>query len=503
VRARRRWGTATVICAVVGLLATQLQFVSGSLPFLRQTSYRRVPVVVVVLDELPVASLMNGLGHVDAATFPSFGRLAQRSTWFRNATTTGVMTRDALPALLTGSAKRSDGKRPHNLFTLLGGAYDINVVERFPEYCPPDACRVRRPGKLGKWTEDFGFFPRGDRGRRFSEFIQMIEPQDEPNFYLLHSVLPHSPWRFLPTGQIYPEAEPEPGEIDVPGPGRKWSKDEWLTAQVYQRHLLQLKLVDRMLGVLIDRLRATGLYDKALMIVTADHGIGFEPGKHKRLVTKETLGAVGGIPMFVKTPGQRVGSVTDAPVEIVDVLPTIADLLDLSTTWSDVQGRSMFAPALTGRKRELDGLRLSAAGLEKYRAVALKENLFTRDESGALDLFSLRPPGAPPIVDQPRPLAASGDLSVAIPDLETYEMADVAGDSFPALLSGSVESAEQALIAIAVNGRIAAVTRTYTAGSRQRFHALLSPRFFGPAPNALDFYLVTPEALALLPEVAA
>ena len=82
-RARGRWGPIALLCLLVAVFITRVELAANPFPFLRQTSSLPVPVVVVVLDELPVASLMDGLGRVDAATFPNFGRLARRSTWYR------------------------------------------------------------------------------------------------------------------------------------------------------------------------------------------------------------------------------------------------------------------------------------------------------------------------------------------------------------------------------------------------------------------------------------
>jgi hypothetical protein len=42
-----------------------------------------------------------------------------------------------------------------------------------------------------------------------------------------------------------------------------WCRDE-VVARGYQRHLLQVGFVDKMIGELLDRLHQTGLYDRAL-----------------------------------------------------------------------------------------------------------------------------------------------------------------------------------------------------------------------------------------------
>ena len=43
------------------------------------------PVVMVVLDELPLTSLMDEQRQIDPTRFPNFARLAGESYWFRNA----------------------------------------------------------------------------------------------------------------------------------------------------------------------------------------------------------------------------------------------------------------------------------------------------------------------------------------------------------------------------------------------------------------------------------
>jgi hypothetical protein len=58
--------------------------------------------VVFALDELPLASLLDTQGHIDASNFPNLAWLAERSTWYRNATGTTQWTRDAFPSMLTG-----------------------------------------------------------------------------------------------------------------------------------------------------------------------------------------------------------------------------------------------------------------------------------------------------------------------------------------------------------------------------------------------------------------
>ena len=73
----------------------------------------RGPVVVIVLDEMPAATLMRADGTLNAERYPGFAKLAAASTWFRNASSPHAHTPQGVPANLTGDV--SDGTRSADL----------------------------------------------------------------------------------------------------------------------------------------------------------------------------------------------------------------------------------------------------------------------------------------------------------------------------------------------------------------------------------------------------
>ncbi|MGH2784686.1 MAG: sulfatase-like hydrolase/transferase, partial [Actinomycetota bacterium] len=365
-----------------------------------------VPVVMVILDELPVASLMTEQGGIDADAFPNFARLAAGSTWFRNATAVHDFTEIAVPAILTGSY--GDKRKlpiathyPQNLFTLLGGAYDVHASEAFTQLCPLSICTAtpkpappfwsrwrsmaadlriiyehvvappsfedRLPSIDQTWS-DFGgaggkpasAAPDAGAGKAvlpedplgdFRAFTGSITSGTRPALWFAHIEAPHAPWRYLPSGQEYPQRSPIPGRV-----GQVWGDDDWLLAQAYQRHLLQTAAVDRQLGLFLDKLEATGLYDRALVLVTADHGVSFRAGSDLRVIAKESAGEIASVPMFVKLPGQRAGAVSDRPVETFDVVPTIADVLEIDGMYP-TDGVSMLAEGPPRSQRIMRSMR--------------------------------------------------------------------------------------------------------------------------------------------------
>ena len=89
--------------------------------------------------------------------------------------------------------------------------------------------------------------------------------------------------------------------------------------------MLQVQYVDRLVGRLLDALRAGGLFDDAVIVVTADHGASFATGEPRRPANRANVGVIAPVPFFVKLPGQRDGRVDDRAVRTIDVLPTIAE----------------------------------------------------------------------------------------------------------------------------------------------------------------------------------
>ena len=103
------------------------------------------PIVVIQMDELPIASLMTTDGEINAERFPNFARLAEEGTWYRNATSVSPKTTDSVPSMMTGlvpelGALPTSADHPRSLFTLLGDQYEQHVTEPVTSVCPNTIC---------------------------------------------------------------------------------------------------------------------------------------------------------------------------------------------------------------------------------------------------------------------------------------------------------------------------------------------------------------------------
>lgn len=112
-----------------------------------------------------------------------------------------------------------------------------------------------------------------------------------------------------------------------------------------------IRSVDRWLGRFVDLLREQGIYDRALIVLTSDHGEEMaERGpdrvydQHGHTLYEELVH----VPLIVKLPGQRhAGARVSEVTRAVDVMPTILDLLGYAGDVPAMQGTSL-RPAWEG-----------------------------------------------------------------------------------------------------------------------------------------------------------
>lgn len=519
------------------------------------------PVVMLVLDELPTSSLMNGRGEI-AKRVPAFRELARDATWYRNATTVNDSTLRSLPGILAGRPGDSGeppiaSNFPTNLFTLLAdGGYDLHVQEPLTELCPERLCGERRRlptserlrslagdlsvvslhlllpddlreglSPIDRAWEGFGedggvegrapgeeaFDPAAfnDRQAKFAAFARAASrPGGSRRLTFAHLALPHSPWRFLPSGQQYE------GGDDFPGLGEeRWTGDESIIQQSWQRHLLQVGFVDRLVGVLIDRLKRTGTYDEALIIVVADHGVSFRAGDRRRPITESNFPDIAGVPLFVKAPGQQSGHRDDREARTVDLFPTIIDVLGGSPP-NEIDGKSLVSLG-TSRPQELEvGAGIGGSvSMDSDRFVLERDALVRRQArllgpgDGPSGVYRMGP-DVEQLGERVADLAVSParDQSVDIDESNSFSSVDPNGPLVPIRVAGTLTAGEVGVegpLAIAVNGRVVGSAQTFADGDQARFSSLIDPTVLRQGPNKVEVFASSSAGLERLGATAA
>lgn len=545
---------------VAPLLATTFGGALGA------TEIRRpAPVVMVVFDELSRLALLDGNGTIDAVRYPNFAALAGTATWYANATTVADHTVAAVPAILTGR-QPADHRlptaidHPHNLFTLLGATYEIRASEELTELCPEDLCpraagggaaastvpelvadaglillhalapigwRSALPDVQRRWTFDGDWLWNAvigaslrDPVASFKHFVTGIAPRSQPSLWFLHVMLPHSPYRYLRSGRSY---EPPQAQFGTP----LWAqpKDSALLAKLltrpldaedfssadreaarlnHLRYLHQVGFVDHLLGRLLHRLRNVGMFDETLLVVTADHGVCLRPGCSPRYANADNLEEITAVPLFIKVPGQRRGRVDERSVETIDIVPTIAELLDATLPWP-VDGQSLVAADFVERPEK--GV-YTPRGREDMFALTRLAVPATRPATSAGRAHQLALFGAGTPLDGRAPNAALAMLldrpvaslpTAAAPFAATLDHADRFADvrprsgSLPAFVQGTVDAAGAAgtPLAISVNGIVRAVTEVLPDGSQTpAFGALIPEPAWRPGANRVEVHAV-------------
>ncbi|MCC6488366.1 MAG: sulfatase [Candidatus Hydrogenedentes bacterium] len=143
-----------------------------------------------------------------------------------------------------------------------------------------------------------------------------------------------------------------------------------------------IRSVDEALGEFFNKLKAWDLYDRALIIVTADHGEHF--GEHGQYLHEHLYEGAARVPLLVKFPGgKHAGRRIDAMVTLMDIPPTVLDVLDLEAPSMD--GRSLL-PIIDGG----DGESMVFIRRQQYQAVRTPEWKLIRDiHTSGMELYQL------------------------------------------------------------------------------------------------------------------
>jgi Sulfatase len=482
----------------------------------------RAPIVVVLLDELPANTLVGENGRLDARRFPGFGELAAQATWFKNAYTIYDSTERAQPAIMDGNLPERDKQpissdHPNSIFSLFGKTHRMNVDEEATAVCSRDLCTDTILGEsygsrmssmaedlglvwlhvvsppdiendLTSVSENWGNFGGGEdaateaaadtdaedvnarahlnRGRpvRFQAWLDRVDAGIRPQLNFKHTLLPHVPWQYLPSGRMYRR---QPNDA-IPGLSQQAYEDQGQLDVLVQRHFLQTGFTDLMLRRLWRKLRSEGIWDDALIVVAADHGVAFPQARERRRLNRETAREIAPIPLFIKAPGQTKARVDDAWVETIDILPTIFDVLNLDPRVK-MDGKSAFSEEVQNRdelrfliRNTFEVLRIPADVFEAEREEIIDRNqrLFGTGADGPGRIFEIGP--HPELIGQPASVAGP-KLDVELAYADEYENVDPASGYVPAHVVARVNGPDRHPrdIAVAVNGTIRAVGSSF------------------------------------------
>lgn len=313
-------------------------------------------VVIVVLDALRADHL--GCYGYARDTSPFIDSLAAQGVVFERAYSNSTFTGESVAALMSGV--------PPSASPTGAGWYAVPDPGR-----PTMAATMAEAGYATAFFSDSPIFTNEAFGAGFDEFerlnlgwgnsgmgakvtaraLEFVDTQGEKPFLLhLHYFDPHTPYN--PPESLYkrfaPEVFPEP--LDVInyvrpnikelvasgfGPGDPRFEDMVI------RYDAEIALSDQSVQTLVEGLATRGLMDRTLVMVTSDHGEEFlEHGfvEHAWTVYPESIH----IPLIVSAPATLPAQRVATPVSLVDVFPTLLELLDIPYARPDLRGLPLF-----------------------------------------------------------------------------------------------------------------------------------------------------------------
>ncbi len=158
---------------------------------------------------------------------------------------------------------------------------------------------------------------------------------EEPFFLLVNYMDPHVPYVPPP-----PYDRVFPGKVEELLGWRPWNRllgilmnQKRDLSQRERQHLLsqydgEIAFLDAQIGILFERFRQMGIYDRSLIIVTSDHGEGF--GERGLLGHAVSLyGHEVDVPLLVRYPGGRRTGDNDARVSLKSILALVLNELNI------------------------------------------------------------------------------------------------------------------------------------------------------------------------------
>ena len=308
--------SALLIMPVILLVGVGVWFVLQ-----QRSSALAIRHVVLISIDTCRADHLSCYGYKRTTT-PHIDALAEQGYLFSNTMTPIPVTLPAHASMLTGTIPPHHGKRRNT---------DVYFDPSLVTFAALLKAKGYRTGAFvgsqilnRRFGLDRGFdvyddqFAQEDESERRAEevnraaFTWLKKQKDNPVFLFLHYYDPHDAYE-----------PPEPFATDF--------KESLYAGEI--------AYTDHCIGQVIAKLKRLGMYDSSLIIVTGDHGemLG-EHGEstHMFFIYQSALK----VPLVVKLPGSNAAHTIDDLASIIDIVPTICDLVDIDPP-AAIQGRNL------------------------------------------------------------------------------------------------------------------------------------------------------------------
>ena len=354
---------------LAGLLIVPL-LINGAMVLARGDASGPPNVLVILIDALRYDHL--GCYGYARDTSPNIDGLARGAVLFRQAISQSTFTKSSVASLFTSRRPYQHnvywGSRPDarkRVFSDDLQREDLTLAEILRERGYLTSAWVNNDQLLANSGFSQGFVEYHSRQgsaeditRRFVSWTRRAG-KALPFFTYLHYLDAHDPYRPPPPFDsmfgVYSDVY---AGVDFRNWGTHRANINSGAVTLSQEDIEQLKAlydgqirrVDESVGTLLAALKRAGLYDRTLIVVTADHGDGFmEHGfiSHSTVPYEELVR----VPLLIKFPNsQYAGREVQGQVRLTDVLPTVLGVAGIAAP-KDIVGcdlRRLLQPGASG-----------------------------------------------------------------------------------------------------------------------------------------------------------
>ncbi|KMT63913.1 sulfatase [Catenovulum maritimum] len=391
---------------------------------------------MLIVDDLnDWVGAMNG--HPNAKT-PNIDRLADQGTLFMNAHASAPLCGPSRASIMTGLSpsttgiyghindndiKRASDKtaqsvflseyfREHGYYTAaVGKVFHQKVAAgSFDDY----GGRVKGFGPYPEqnmvWDDprtntDWGPFPEKDEQMPDYDSAHWIadklkQAHDKPFFMACGFLRPHAPWHVPQKWfDLHPKEDVTlppyliQDMADVPDiskritdhpmmPTTEWAVENGEYRNIVQGYLASVSFVDSCVGIVLDALENSQYADNTAVVLWGDHG--YHIGEKEKFAKMTLWERATRTPLIIKPPKSKGKQVTNRPVSLLDLYPTLVKMCGLPRNPAN-EGRDL-TPLLNDPTTKWEHAALTTYGAKNH-AVKTERYRYIRYEDGSEELY--------------------------------------------------------------------------------------------------------------------
>lgn len=434
---KRKWFLVTLLCSIVGYYVIQNGLFSNNI--------LAKPNVVIIVGDAMRSDLLPMFGG--EAVTPNLDWLSSQGVVFENAYSNSPWTAPSAVSIFTGNYATTYNTKPFKQSVQLivpdeefllsesleKNGYDLkknienwnadinNVLQGLSELTVHEKSNNITPSKdlIKKIT---GWYEEGMNVKLFPVLEYLVTSKSSKPFFLVQWFIdPHAPYtpnrkfreRIVIDGE---KLDDSIGYFPVPQEKGATAYSDFENRVNKSLYVAEIESVDERIGFIINALKYNGRLNNTIFIFTSDHGEEF--GEHGHWghggFGKECsyYNPLMRVPLIMAGPGIPKGKRIGDPVSLIDIVPTINELLG-GDLLGGVQGESL-VPVMEGKRKSKGEIyfsnvvanqQIDALLIDQFKVIAMEDGSFRlydilKDSSELHDISAIMPEKVKPMVDK-------------------------------------------------------------------------------------------------------